>query len=88
MEIQQMLALSKQTAKDLGFDIRQDLLDGNRGGMCEFGGKRWIILDVGQNSLEQLHAIGNALKFLDSLDAEQIPVVLRDIWKPYLSSQT
>lgn len=88
MEIQQMLALAKQTAKDLGFDIRQDLLDGNRGGMCEFGGKRWIILDVGQNSLEQLHAIGNALKFLDSLDAEQIPVVLRDIWKPYLSSQT
>ncbi|MEC9096590.1 MAG: hypothetical protein VX776_08170 [Planctomycetota bacterium] len=87
MEIQQMLALAKQTAKDLGFDIRQDLLDGNRGGMCEFGGKRWIILDVGQNSLEQLHAIGNALKFLESLDSEQIPVVLRDIWKPYLSSQ-
>ncbi len=84
MEIQQMLTLAKQTAGDLGFSIRQDLLDGQSGGMCEFGGKRWIILDVGQNSLEQLHAIGNALKFADSLDTQQIPVVLRDVWKPYL----
>ena len=46
MEIRQLLNLAKQTAKDLGFHIRQDLLNGQQGGMCEFGGKRWIILDV------------------------------------------
>ena len=54
MEIRQLLNLAKQTAKDLGFHIRQDLLNGQQGGMCEFGGKRWIILDVSQNSMEQL----------------------------------
>ena len=84
MEIRQLLNLAKQTAKDLGFHIRQDLLNGQQGGMCEFGGKRWIILDVSQNSIEQLHAIGNALRFLDSLDSNQIPVALRHVWKPYL----
>ena len=84
MEIRQLLNLAKQTAKDLGFHIRQDLLNGQQGGMCEFGGKRWIILDVSQNSIEQLHAIGNALKFLDSLDSNEVPVALRDIWVPYL----
>ena len=84
MEIRQMLSLAKETARDLGFHIRQDLLHDQHGGMCEFGGKRWIILDVTQNSIEQLHAIGNALRFLDSLDSNQIPVALRQVWKPYL----
>ena len=84
MEIRQLLNLAKQTAKDLGFHIRQDLLNGQQGGVCEFGGKRWIILDVSQNSMEQLHAIGNALRFLDSLDSNEVPVALRDIWDPYL----
>ncbi|MEE2675772.1 MAG: hypothetical protein VX876_02290 [Planctomycetota bacterium] len=84
MEIRQMLSLAKETARDLGFHIRQDLLHDQHGGMCEFGGKRWIILDVTQNSIEQLHAIGNALRFLDSLDMNQIPVALRQVWKPYL----
>lgn len=85
MEIRQMLSLAKETARDLGFHIRQDLLHDQHGGMCEFGGKRWIILDVGQNSLEQLHAIGSALMFLDCLDLNEIPGVLRNVWKPYLS---
>ena len=84
MEIRQLLNLAKQTAKDLGFHIRQDLLNGQQGGMCEFGGKRWIILDVSQNSIEQLHAIGNALRFLDSLDSNEVPVALRDVWDSYL----
>ena len=84
MEIRQLLNLAKQTAKDLGFHIRQDLLNGQQGGMCEFGGKRWIILDVSQNSTEQLHAIGNALRFLDSLDSNEVPVALRDVWDSYL----
>ena len=84
MEIRQMLSLAKETARDLGFHIRQDLLHDQHGGMCEFGGKRWIILDVSQNSIEQLHAIGNALRFLDSLDSNQIPIALRQVWKPYL----
>ncbi len=84
MEIRQMLSLAKETARDLGFHIRQDLLHDQHGGMCEFGGKRWIILDVTQNSIEQLHAIGNALRFLDNLDSNQIPVALRQVWKPYL----
>ena len=84
MEIRQMLSLEKETARDLGFHNRQDLLRDQHGGMCEFGGKRWIILDVSQNSMEQLHAIGNALRFLDSLDSNQIPVALRHVWKPYL----
>ena len=84
MEIRQLLNLAKQTAKDLGFHIRQDLLNGQQGGMCEFGGKRWIILDESQNSIEQLHAIGSALRFLDSLDSNEVPVVLRDVWEPYL----
>ena len=85
MEINQMLKLAKETATDLGFHIRQELLDGQRSGVCEFGGKRWIILDVGQNSFEQLHVIGNALSLLEKLDQTEIPVVLREVWKPYVT---
>ncbi len=85
MEIQDLLTLAKQIARNLGFHIRQDLLDGQQGGMCEFGGKRWIILDVGQNSLEQIHAIGNALTFLEHFDSREIPDPLREMWEPYLT---
>lgn len=84
MEINQMLKLAKETATDLGFHIRQELLDGQRSGVCEFGGKRWIILDVGQNSLEQLHAIGNALTHLENIDFDEVPVALHAVWKLYL----
>ena len=84
MEINQMLKLAKETATDLGFHIRQELLDGQRSGVCEFGGKRWIILDVGQNSLEQLHAIGNALTHLENIDSDEVPVALHAVWKLYL----
>ena len=85
MEISQMLDLAKQTAKDLSFQIRHDLLEVQLRGVCEFGGKKWIILDVGQNSLEQLHVIGNALSLLEKLDQAEIPVVLREVWKPYVT---
>ncbi|RCS41429.1 hypothetical protein DTL42_23005 [Bremerella cremea] len=50
------------TAKDLGYQIRREWLDGQSGGVCEIGSQRWIFLDLSLSSLEQLDQVLEALR--------------------------
>ena len=49
-----------QAAELLGYTIRQEWLDGS-GGACQFGGKRWIFLDVSLSTSDQLDQLVEAL---------------------------
>jgi len=49
-------------AERLGFSIRHEWLGGSGGGYCEFGGKKWLFVDLALNNVEQLDQVLGALK--------------------------
>lgn len=65
-----------EIAQQLGYRIRYDYFGGTGGGACEYGGTRWLFVDLGMSSvdrLEKLQAELSAEPFLQSLNlpAEQ-----------------
>jgi len=58
----ELLDEALNVAKTLGYRIRQEWLDGQGGGLCEFGGKLWFFLDLSQTSTEQLASILEVLR--------------------------
>ena len=50
------------TARDLGYQVRLEWLGGNGGGACEFGGRKWIFLDLALTTSEQLDLLVDALE--------------------------
>lgn len=71
MHTAQLLAQAIDTARRLGFDVREDSLDGAGGGHCLIRGKKWLMIDVTQSYREQLSDVIDALETepnLGSLD--------------------
>ena len=48
-------------AERLGFRIRQEWLGGSGGGACEFGGQRWLFVDLALSAVEQLDQVIQAV---------------------------
>ncbi|MCA9154053.1 MAG: hypothetical protein R3C99_11865 [Pirellulaceae bacterium] len=57
-----LLEESIRVAQRLGYQIRQEWLGGAGGGACEFGGRRWIFVDLALNAIEQLEQVTDALR--------------------------
>ena len=55
--IEQLIEIAQQ----LGFRIRHDYFGGTGGGKCEFGGQKWIFIDLALTSVEQLDQLEEAL---------------------------
>ena len=49
-------------AQRAGYRIRQEYLGGSMGGGCEFGGQKWIFLDVSLGPVDQLEQVLDALR--------------------------
>jgi hypothetical protein len=58
------------TARRMGYDVRQDWLGGNGGGHCLVRGRKWLLLDLAQTAEEQLSVVADALR--DEPDATAI----------------
>jgi len=56
--LEQLTALAGQ----MGYVIRQEWLGGSGGGACEFGGRRYIFVDLALSALEQLEQVAAVLK--------------------------
>ena len=50
-----------ETAQQLGYRIRHDYFGGTGGGKCEFGGQKWLFIDLALTSVEQLDQLQGAL---------------------------
>ena len=61
MHTAELLEQSLQAARALGYTIRHEWLDGTGGGACEFGGKKWLFVDLALNTAEQLEQVSEAL---------------------------
>ncbi len=50
-----------EIAQQLGYRIRYDYFGGTGGGICEFGGTRWMLIDLGMSSVERLEKLQSEL---------------------------
>ena len=62
MHTVELLQQALDTARRLGYEVRQDWLGGNGGGHCLVRGRKWILLDVAQTVDEQLDVVVDALR--------------------------
>ena len=62
MHTVEMLQEALDTARRLGYEVRQDWLGGNGGGHCLVRGRKWLLLDVAQSPDEQLDVVSDALR--------------------------
>ena len=56
--LERLLALASQ----MGYVIRQEWLGGSGGGECQFGGRRYIFVDLALNAVEQLDQVAAVLR--------------------------
>ena len=49
-------------ARQSGYGIRHEYLGGQGGGVGEFGGRKWIFVDLALSTVEQLEAMVDALR--------------------------
>ena len=54
--------------REMGIEVRHELLDGVGAGICEVQGNAYLFLDVSCGPAEQLEAIRNALPALDTAE--------------------
>ena len=56
-----LLEMALETARRHGYKIRQEWLGGITGAACEFGGQKWIFVDLSLGTAEQLEQVETAL---------------------------
>ena len=62
MRAVELLEQALATADVLGYQVRHEWLGGAGGGLCEYGGNRWIFVDLALTIDEQLDQVVEALK--------------------------
>ncbi len=62
MQTVELLYEARQVAERLGYQIREENLGGVGGGACEFGGRKWLFIDLAQGPPEQLEALVATLR--------------------------
>lgn len=72
MHTVELLELATAAAKQLGFKIREEWLDGSGGGDCLIRGQKWLFLDLSQSHDDQLDIVLEALR--RDPDRHQIPL--------------
>jgi hypothetical protein len=68
----ELLAEALDLAARLGWQVRQDWLDGNGGGLCELRGRKIFFLDLALSPGEQLDQVLDALR--REPDAVRLPM--------------
>ncbi|REJ65198.1 MAG: hypothetical protein DWQ31_18820 [Planctomycetota bacterium] len=60
MHTVELLEAARAVATQLGYQIREEHLDGG-GGACTVAGQKWLFLDVASDASEQLELVAAAL---------------------------
>ena len=69
----ELFELAVHVAELAGYHVRHEYLGGQGGGVCEFGGRRWVFIDLALNTVEQLEQLCTAFADMPELTREQIP---------------
>ncbi len=79
MHTVELLAEALDLAARLGWQVRQDWLDGNGGGLCELRGRKIFFLDLALAPADQLDQILDALGRDPAATGLPMAEVLRDL---------
>lgn len=79
MHTVELLDQALETARQLGFGVRQEWLGGVGGGRCQFGGRRWIFVDLALNVVEQLDQVIAAIKAEPAIETLHLSPGLRKL---------
>lgn len=74
-----VLAQTIRAAETLGYGVRQEWLGGVGGGACEFGGRKWIFVDLALNVVEQLDQVAAALRNDPAYHATRLPAPVMQV---------
>ena len=80
MHTVELLHQATEIARTMGYEIREEWLGGAGGGSCEFGGKKWIFLDIAHNPLEQLEEVADVICQDPAIQLIELPAPLRKLW--------
>jgi hypothetical protein len=81
MNTAQLLSQAIDAARRLGYEIREDALEGAGGGHCLIRGKKWLLLDMTQTYRDQLSDVLDALRVEPELGAIEMHPALADrLW--------
>ena len=62
MRTVELLERALVVAESLGYGVRHEYLAGGGGGACEFGGRKWLFVDLALSTEEQLDQVIDALR--------------------------
>jgi hypothetical protein len=81
MNTAQLLSQAIEAARRLGYEIREDALEGAGGGHCLIRGKKWLLLDMTQTYRDQLSDVLDALRVEPDLNSIEMHPALADrLW--------
>ena len=72
-----LLERALEAARQLGYEVRHEYMGGVGGGGCEFGGKKWLFVDLALNSVEQLDQVTKTLQVDPGIHFLSLPAELR-----------
>lgn len=82
MNAAKLLSLAVDAARDAGYEIREEVLEGAGGGHCVIRGKKCLLLDMTQSHREQLSDVLDALR-VETVDATRLhPVLAATLQEP------
>jgi hypothetical protein len=82
MNAAKLLSLGVEAAREAGYEIREEVLEGAGGGHCIIRGKKCLLLDMTQTHREQLTDVLDALR-AEKVDATQLhPVLAASLAEP------
>ena len=68
MSIVQQFDELVEIAQQLGYKIRYDYFGGTGGGVCEYGGTKWLFIDLGMSTVDRLEKLQTILSIEPLLD--------------------
>ncbi|MBN1591419.1 MAG: hypothetical protein JW888_18040 [Pirellulales bacterium] len=74
-----MLEAALTLARQVGYRVREEWLDGRGGGGCEIQGQKWIFLDLALPIDEQLETVLDALRADPNVLVAAVPEGLRHL---------
>jgi hypothetical protein len=82
MHIAQLLSQAIDAARRLGYEVREESLEGAGGGHCLIRGKKWLLLDMTQTYREQLNDVLDALRAEPNLSSIELHPALAERLEP------
>jgi hypothetical protein len=75
MNAAKLLSLAVEAARQTGYEIREEVLEGAGGGHCVIRGRKCLLLDMTQSHREQLNDVLDALR-ADTVDTTALHPLL------------